>query len=1001
MFQVPREHVAEMDEVKRAVGVHHHYLDGWIYLFLSNKKFDVKETIAKLQRRDNMERTVFSKYTITDSLHASMRAGIVQYVGRDKDGHPVLYFNTVRDSPKADQRPERQANMDMFLSWAVRCDKHNPTAMVTWLINQKNASMLRNTDLIFQKDMALRISKFFPGVVGRMYICNMSSALTFVMKPLLRQLPSSISDCIFLFSGGDIKNGELLKHIDASVLPVEMGGNNDCDNQQNYERFATTIEGYFARCITALNSGISIKQMEMMEEFGVDKDGRPIAAPNATMAAGSKSSAATPANGGGGDAGTSITSAAQKWKSVERMATTASEETLDHTTMQDACAVTVDANAQEITVQSASRPGSHGSRTQNGVSNMSAAADWTMSFASPPMPVEPLVQRVPSSELMDCVSVTGQSLEDSFSTPAAKNGLYHIHLTRIDEYSFSSVQRKVSAQKQTELAATQRDACVRDWISFCCQCVEVVPKVEVLLEALRRGTASQLAFEDELVKKLRRCGHYMINLFPQTHATLPFPLLDWYATGATAQYRRAVAAASASQADQPALEELDTLVINPRRLAFRLDCTTPDNLLLSAQAGAVEFIESWDDRIAVEQRKVRVQRRLLLTWPPHTERRAFEQQLQAKARVLWEQLRPLFRVYIEAKVGISIAEFIRHYGLLVAGGRINEKAEWYRQLFADVLQYRELHRRNWLFYVFPPLSQDDADAEEPPTMEELLRARGEPFLTLDAAASLMTLIEQSLQYTADQLTVEGAAAGGAVATRTIVERYLEVSKTKIYIPYDTQRSGVVPGESIERHKKAAASALREAEAPLQEFLFTLVSLAVLQHEYPSTMSEADIKVNLQKSKNEHALAVMEQREHQRVAMSFARVCGELQGSFGSDPYNLLTVYPPEEVHAEGYALGLELLLAVAILRSGRDAEGGGCDRAASPTAADVVPPLFASSEEDASFEALESPSGVERSAAAAATAAPVKVDVASLLETLTAMEVPASRLASLKRVYIY
>ena len=63
MFQVPREHVAEMDEVKRAVGVHHHYLDGWIYLFLSNKKFDVKETIAKLQRRDNMERTVFSKYT--------------------------------------------------------------------------------------------------------------------------------------------------------------------------------------------------------------------------------------------------------------------------------------------------------------------------------------------------------------------------------------------------------------------------------------------------------------------------------------------------------------------------------------------------------------------------------------------------------------------------------------------------------------------------------------------------------------------------------------------------------------------------------------------------------------------------------------------------------------------------------------------------------------------------------------------------------------------------
>jgi hypothetical protein len=1000
MFQVPGDHVAALEEVKQAVGVHHHYLDGWIYLFLSNKKFDIKETIAKLQRRDNMERTVFAKYTITESLHASMRAGIVQYIGRDRDGHPVLYFNTVRDSPKADQRPERQANMDMFLSWAVRCDKHNPSAMVTWLINQKDASMLRNTDLIFQKDMALRISKFFPGVVGRIYICNMSSALTFVMKPLLRQLPSSISDCIFLFSGGDIRKGELLKHIDASVLPVEMGGRNDCDNQQNYERFATTIEGYFSRCITALSSGVSIKQMEMMEEFGVDKDGNAITAA-APVASGNNAAAA----------GAMVQSPVQMQESVmsrARMAKAASEETLDHATMQEACSVTVDANAKEVTVQSAIKPNrcSSGAEAQGNAGNASAAIDWNMSFASPPVPVQPLVHRVPSSELMDCISVTGYSLDDSFNPPTTKKGLYRIELTSLDEFSFSSVLRKVYAQKQSETIAAQRDACVRDWISFCCQCVEVVPQVEALLEALRRGAVLPMATSDDLITKLRRCAHYIMSLFPQTRATLPFLLLDWYASGTTTRYRSAITHASTGSPPSSSLqpvEAFDTFEINPRRLAFRLDCTTPDNLLLSAQAGAVEFIENWDDLIAVDQRKVRVQRRLLLTWPPSTDRSAYEQQLQAKARVLWRQLRPLFRVYVEAKVGIAIAEFIRHYGLLVAGGRINEKSDWYQRLFTEVLQYRELHRRNWLFYVFPPLLEDEALAEEPPTMAEMLQARGESSLTLDAAASLMTLIEQSLQYTADQLTTENPTAAGAVATRTVVERYLEVSKTKVYIPYDTQRSGILPSESIEQHRRAAATALRDAEAPLKEFLFTAVSTAVLQHEYPSTMSEADIKEDLQKSKGEHTRTIAERRGHQRVAMSFTRVCAELQGSFGSDPYNLLTTYPLAVVHAEGYALGLEMLMAVAILRSEKESEVGSRDRVTSPTSAELVPPLSLSSEEEGSFASVGGPQSgeISLSSSAAAAAAGANLDVAPLLDTLAAMEVPASRLASLKRLYIY
>lgn len=957
MFQCPRERAAALEEVKRAVGVHHSHLDGWIYLFLANKKFDVGETIAKLRRRDDMERTVFSDYTMTDNLRKSMRAGVVQYIGRDKEGRPVLYFNTARDFPKVEQRAERQSNLDMFLSWSVRCDPKNPTAMVTWLINQKDASMLRNTDLIFQKDMALRISKFFPGVVGRMFICNMSTALTFVMKPLLRQLPSAISDCIFLFSAGDIKRGELLSRIDASVLPVEMGGLNDCDHPPNYERFASGVEDYFARCITALHAGITIKDMEVMEMYGVDRDGKSVKAAAAASAGAAESLRST-------------------------FAKVASEETLDLATMHDPCAVTVDAATQRVTVQSAVRAGRGGAGPEP-PTNQGDLRDWNMSFAAPPAIQHSAVHHVPSDDFFDCISEPAGSVDELVEGILTKEGLYRVHVDDVQEFSFSAVLSKVSHSSQSGPAfEEQRDACLRDWISFRCQCVDLVPKLERLLAALRGGAVLSNA-GDELATRLRRCSHFMLNLFPQTRHTVPFPLLDWYATGATAAHRRGGGSARPT--------EVDIFSVNPRRLAFRLDCTSPDNALLSAQAGAMEFVEDWDDFIAVAQRRVRVVRRLLLTWPLHTGRDVFEAGLRARARQLWAQLAPLFRSYIEAKVGMSIAEFVRHYGLLASGGKIKESSEWYRQLFAAVLQYRELHRRNYLFYIFPPQGHGEAaHSAEPPSMEDLLRAHGDPEADVAAAIYLTTLIEQSVRYTADQLEGGGAAgsSGVMVATRTVVERYLEVSKAKIYIPYDMQRTGVSPEESAEHYKRTAAACLRDAEAPLQEFLFTTVSLAVLQREYPAEMTEAEVKARLQAAKAESTQEALDRQEHQRVAMAFARVCADLQGSFGSDTYSMLTTYPAAATQADGYALGLELLMAVAMLKSRRGSGGG-----ASPTSADLVPPVPHSSEDDAA-------AAEERDALQSSASLPTP-DLESLLETLNAMHHPASRLAALKRQFIY
>ncbi|KAG5497513.1 hypothetical protein JKF63_03777 [Porcisia hertigi] len=990
MFQCPDEHVEALDEVKRAVGIHHRYLDGWVYLFLANKNFNVAEAAAKLCRRNDMERTVFSKYTMTDSLRKSMRAGIVQYIGRDKEGRPVLYFNTARDSPKAEQRPERQANMDMFLSWSVRCDRKNPTATVTWLINQKNASLMRNTDLIFQKDMALRVSKFFPGVVARILVCNMSSALTLVIKPLLRQLPKAISDCIFLFSASDIKKGELLKRIDANVLPVEMGGCNDCDHAPNYERFAVTIEDYFSRCITALNQNISIKDMEVMEEFGVGKDGTPMA----PAAEGAPDRSSRPAF---------ATNSAFAVKETEayggvatlpsNIATLASEEMHVVATLQDPCTVTVDTGGQKITIQSTACRGPQQTSLAP-FTHDNAAIDLSTSFKSLSLTRSQCTHRVPSCELFDCVSDMGDFTEDLVDSDTSTEGLYRIHLSGIEEFSYSAVLREMLTQRQSsdDLIAERWDACVRDWISFRCQCVELVPKLEHFLESLRLGAV--LLADEEVTAKLRSCSHFMLNLFPQTQQTITFPLLDWYAMGTAARHRSGSAAAASQASNKKAGGSVvaEAFTGNARRLSFRLDCTSPDNVLLSAQAAAIEFVEEWDGLIEVEQCKKQVVGRLVRMGLPQADRGTVEAQLHCRAHRLWAKLVPLFRVYIEAKVGISIAGFIRHYGLLVSGGRIDETAEWYRQLFSAVLQYRELQRRNWLFYVFPPLGHGGERADEPPRMEDLLRAHGDAETDVDAAVRMMTLVTKSMRYTTDHFNAEGA--GGVLATRTIVERYLESSKAKIYIPYEVQRTGVLPSESIERYRTAAVACLTDAEALLQEFLFAIVSSMMLKHGYPSDMSDAEIWSQLQLANAENAAAIQERYEQQRVAISFARVCSELQGSFGYDGMGILTTYPAASIQADGYELGLELLLAVAILKSRRSSSGiHGRVGKNSPAYAGLSSPVTASSEDKMPVQGVD---GALREVTGA-----LLVDTESLLRTLNAMSHSGSQLAALKRIFIY
>ncbi|KEG11552.1 hypothetical protein DQ04_02501000 [Trypanosoma grayi] len=256
-------HQAEVDELRRRLGIKHNHFDCWLYGFLENKNFDIGEAVKKLNRRDVFEKEQLAKYTVTDWMVQSMRKGIMQLIGNDKQGRVVFYVVTARDKPTSARREECKMNFDMMVSYGTRLRAENKRCQMALLVNQEKASLWSNTDMTLQADIALRIAKFYPGAVDKMYICNMNRTLAAVAKPVFARFPPIVSDRIIIFSEGDRKAGKLLEYFDESVLPVALGGSNNCDNEENHINFSVTIKEHFDQLKAAVQRGYSVKEWEL------------------------------------------------------------------------------------------------------------------------------------------------------------------------------------------------------------------------------------------------------------------------------------------------------------------------------------------------------------------------------------------------------------------------------------------------------------------------------------------------------------------------------------------------------------------------------------------------------------------------------------------------------------------------------------------------------------------------------------------------------------------
>ncbi|RNF26383.1 uncharacterized protein Tco025E_01244 [Trypanosoma conorhini] len=259
---VSRRHL--IDEVKLQLSIVGDEFDCWIYGFLENKKYNVQETVAKLQRRFSMEVDELARYTFTDYMRESLRSGIIQCVGEDKAGRTVFYVTSRRDRPVSSRRVENRHTFDMMVSYGTRLRAESKRCQMVMLINQEKASLWSNMDMTFQAEIALRISKFYPGAVDKMYVCNMNRTLAAMAKPIFSRLPAIVSDRIMIITDAEMKSGKLLEYFDESVLPVALGGTNDCDDQEHWDAYAASIEDFYAQLKEAvLFRGLSVKEWEL------------------------------------------------------------------------------------------------------------------------------------------------------------------------------------------------------------------------------------------------------------------------------------------------------------------------------------------------------------------------------------------------------------------------------------------------------------------------------------------------------------------------------------------------------------------------------------------------------------------------------------------------------------------------------------------------------------------------------------------------------------------
>lgn len=192
--------------------------DGYLLRFLRNKELNVDESISKLGRRREFERTLPS-LSITPHIVASLRSRALSVIGSDILHRPVLYLRLGlhRAGDSASEEKLAIVVLEYLQSLVTKSNVHE----FALLLNEEGTGWFTSHNSPLKQRLAVLLQKYYPELVGLILVVNASWTVTQGLKQSVK------SSNKYRRRIEIISPKELQKYIDASVIPGELGGRNN------------------------------------------------------------------------------------------------------------------------------------------------------------------------------------------------------------------------------------------------------------------------------------------------------------------------------------------------------------------------------------------------------------------------------------------------------------------------------------------------------------------------------------------------------------------------------------------------------------------------------------------------------------------------------------------------------------------------------------------------------------------------------------------------------
>lgn len=226
-------------------------VDGYLLRYLRCKNLNVNEAATKLGRRRYFEKT-FPSISVSAHVVTSLRSGAFAVIGTDVLHRPVIYLRVSQHRPSSDHDADEKlviCVMEYLQSLVVAGNGGEVVA----LLNEEGTGWFTDNQLGLQERLATLIDKYYSNLFGLLLVVNATWSVAKGMKLSLSAAKSSSKNAVVIVS-----RAELLRYIDAAVLPVELGGHNNVAASCPGQDFCDSVLRYWYVMTSAITASSDI-----------------------------------------------------------------------------------------------------------------------------------------------------------------------------------------------------------------------------------------------------------------------------------------------------------------------------------------------------------------------------------------------------------------------------------------------------------------------------------------------------------------------------------------------------------------------------------------------------------------------------------------------------------------------------------------------------------------------------------------------------------------------